>query len=666
MAGPAPPSPVLQSTASPPLLATDDDWSGIPDLVGLNVEAPAFFPKQGQKHCISLFNASNFRTETLECDLQTLTVAELRQQAQKRFPQLGSAEPGFELLVQGIELTRKPNARPVDAGLANNGVIVVRPIGMVQQLPDASATPTAGVVQAVPQQYVQLAQSADCGQLSIPVLTQLSSVPALPLFSSCQPIQPTPLSVPVTAAAQQPHVWTEPSATADQSAVSSLQALESDFVFNATSGEGSRAIVQALNSLPDSHSPVLARVVSTAVEHMRQLAAQQHASRVLCALASVATHAQVTQLLAAACPFIGELGVHNAGSDTLLALTSAVNHSTPAARSQKTGVPLVIEAMCGAAAALCTAVSGRKLCLHVVGLQLPAADLRPFYEAVSASIMNISTDQCGCITIQRLCDAACYGLTQILHRQLIEVTPHIITDPYGNYALQHAVKEDVVCSQAVAKAIAGKVVELAANKFASNVIERCLQTGPEQVRTLLIPELTTPAALDSLMQDAYGNYVVQSCVEHAPLPLLDAIKDQVLARVSRSPYGYRIETKLQRRSRRSGRGGGRRERAHHNSQGAGGQQTQGRGVAPPPQPQTQTLQPAPSGLPIIQSTQLQALPTAVPHVVQATAPQPTLVPQVMLPAAAAAALPVGGQLFYVAQPVLMPGAARLTESPQAP
>jgi pumilio RNA-binding family len=82
----------------------------------------------------------------------------------------------------------------------------------------------------------------------------------------------------------------------------------------------------------------------------------------------------------------------------------------------------------------------------------------------------------------------------------------------------------------IVKSIKGKVLELSNHKFASNVIEMCIKYSTEKDRRDIIDEIlevnsavpptdadseeaTMNQALYQMIQDRYGNYVIQQCIE---------------------------------------------------------------------------------------------------------------------------------------------------------
>lgn len=76
----------------------------------------------------------------------------------------------------------------------------------------------------------------------------------------------------------------------------------------------------------------------------------------------------------------------------------------------------------------------------------------------------------------------------------------------------------------IVKSIKGKVIELSNHKFASNVVEKCLEYGSDKDKKEIIDEFLESnyedehgfqlnGALYQMMKDRYGNYVIQKCIE---------------------------------------------------------------------------------------------------------------------------------------------------------
>eukprot|EP01026_Neomeris_dumetosa_P063455 TRINITY_DN6023_c0_g2_i8.p3 TRINITY_DN6023_c0_g2~~TRINITY_DN6023_c0_g2_i8.p3 ORF type:complete len:123 (-),score=13.42 TRINITY_DN6023_c0_g2_i8:365-733(-) len=102
----------------------------------------------------------------------------------------------------------------------------------------------------------------------------------------------------------------------------------------------------------------------------------------------------------------------------------------------------------------------------------------------------------------------------------------------------------------VMKQLEGDYVELSKQKFSSNVVEKCLkmhQVGIETEREQIIKELSESEVLSQLLQNAYGNYVVQSALAVSTgdlhSQLVEAIKPHLPA-IKNTPQGKRIMQKF--------------------------------------------------------------------------------------------------------------------------
>jgi hypothetical protein len=96
--------------------------------------------------------------------------------------------------------------------------------------------------------------------------------------------------------------------------------------------------------------------------------------------------------------------------------------------------------------------------------------------------------------------------------------------------------------------LVGHYGELSMQKFASNVVEKCLKLGGlDAARHSAIREIMVSPLLPRLLQDSYANYVVQSAlaVSNGPLhsELVEAIRPHV-ASLRGTPHGKRILAKI--------------------------------------------------------------------------------------------------------------------------
>lgn len=66
----------------------------------------------------------------------------------------------------------------------------------------------------------------------------------------------------------------------------------------------------------------------------------------------------------------------------------------------------------------------------------------------------------------------------------------------------------------------GNYGDLSVQKYSSNVVEKCLKYAGEERRARIIRELISHAHLDQVMQDPYGNYVIQAALHQSKVTRL--------------------------------------------------------------------------------------------------------------------------------------------------
>jgi hypothetical protein len=116
-------------------------------------------------------------------------------------------------------------------------------------------------------------------------------------------------------------------------------------------------------------------------------------------------------------------------------------------------------------------------------------------DAVSRSFVKVGSHRHGCCVLQRCLDNSSGEARDKLIGLVIEHTPELIADQYGNYVVQYVLQlREAELTKAVVRAIQGTVAELACEKFSSNVVEKCLTAA---VRACLLRACATALGLGS-------------------------------------------------------------------------------------------------------------------------------------------------------------------------
>ncbi|KAH0838661.1 ARM repeat-containing protein [Lanmaoa asiatica] len=202
------------------------------------------------------------------------------------------------------------------------------------------------------------------------------------------------------------------------------------------------------------------------------------------------------------------------------------------------------------------------VCAYVHSLQF-------IYNAVAANCVEVATHRHGCCVLQRCVDHASDHQRVQLVNEITYNALTLVQDPYGNYVVQYILDlNDNRFSDGVIRQFAGNVCALSVQKFSSNVIEKvsrlvmlcilgmnnlasvqCIRVAEHSTRKMLIEELLNRSRLEKLLRDSYGNYCVQTALDYAEPTqralLVEGIRP-VLPLIRNTPYGKRIQNKLQR------------------------------------------------------------------------------------------------------------------------
>ncbi|KAH9580961.1 Pumilio RNA-binding repeat [Trypanosoma melophagium] len=175
--------------------------------------------------------------------------------------------------------------------------------------------------------------------------------------------------------------------------------------------------------------------------------------------------------------------------------------------------------------------------------------LTPIVAIIAQNSRRLAVSQQGCIAVIRTIENALPQQKHSVISMLLPVLPTLTMNCYGNYVvqclLQHMDHGSVI--SVVCHAFAGHWVALSRNKFASNVIEKVVWQLDGAARRGLVEELVVDSAnLKCLMQDSFGNFVLQAIIDSSNnAEEFQEISSRVRPLLHTSPYGHKIENRLQ-------------------------------------------------------------------------------------------------------------------------
>ncbi|ETS79063.1 hypothetical protein PFICI_08916 [Pestalotiopsis fici W106-1] len=180
--------------------------------------------------------------------------------------------------------------------------------------------------------------------------------------------------------------------------------------------------------------------------------------------------------------------------------------------------------------------------------KLSSEDNQFIFEAVGNHCIEVGTHRHGCCVLQRCIDHAAGDQKITLINQITENAARLVQDPFGNYVVQYIIDlNEPSFTQPLVLKFLGSIGRLSRHKFSSNVMEKCLRCASDQSKELMVSEILNSGEIERLLRDNYGNYVVQTALEHAPLQakmqLIEVIRP-IIPTVRGTPYARRISAKI--------------------------------------------------------------------------------------------------------------------------
>ena len=188
--------------------------------------------------------------------------------------------------------------------------------------------------------------------------------------------------------------------------------------------------------------------------------------------------------------------------------------------------------------------------------KLSSQDAEFIFEAVGNNCVDVGTHRHGCCVLQRCIDHADGEQKVWLINCITSNAVTLVQDPFGNYVVQYIIdlNEDSF-TRPLAMQFKGRISQLSKHKFSSNVVEKCLRCAPDDAKDMIAQELLIPGEMERLLRDSFANYVIQTALDyatpHMKIQLVEVIRP-ILPTIRATPYGRRIQAKIQAYDSRSG------------------------------------------------------------------------------------------------------------------
>ncbi|KAL1918279.1 uncharacterized protein VTP21DRAFT_2939 [Calcarisporiella thermophila] len=338
----------------------------------------------------------------------------------------------------------------------------------------------------------------------------------------------------VTAAASSDPILSSPPRTPPKI---TLKDIEGRIHLLAQDQLGCRFLQRTVESNSHLHTSFIIREL---YPHLPELMMHPIANYLCQKLFEYSSEEQRTVLVQGVVPDLVEVALNNHGTRVVQKMIDTL--STPHE------VRLVIAGLSGNVVGLIKDLNGN----HVIQkcLQRLSPEENQFiYDAVCQRYVEVATHRHGCCVLQRCFDYASPSQkAQLVQEIVLYHSLLLIQDAYGNYVVQYILDlGDPRYSEPLVRQYIGHICNLSVQKFSSNAIEKCIRVAQPETRKLMVEELLNKQRLEKLLRDPYGNYVVQTALDHAdPVQrarLVETIRP-LLPAIRNTPYGKRITSKI--------------------------------------------------------------------------------------------------------------------------
>jgi len=185
------------------------------------------------------------------------------------------------------------------------------------------------------------------------------------------------------------------------------------------------------------------------------------------------------------------------------------------------------------------------------------------FDAVKGSVVELSKHQFGCRVAQRAMENADEERLKFFLEELMQDVENLVRDNFGNYVIQHIIangskhpKDSVVniTRARLVRIVTDNLLAFSQQKFSSNVVEKCMETGSQSERRAIIAKMLNDSGsprgttLEQMMKDPYANYVLQSALKLAqPDQRKEIVKiiEENASTLKRLTYGRHILNRLE-------------------------------------------------------------------------------------------------------------------------
>ncbi|XP_039130111.1 pumilio homolog 12-like isoform X2 [Dioscorea cayenensis subsp. rotundata] len=164
--------------------------------------------------------------------------------------------------------------------------------------------------------------------------------------------------------------------------------------------------------------------------------------------------------------------------------------------------------------------------------------------AAIAHCVELATDRQGCCVLQKCLHHSDGDQKNRLMAEIAANSLALSQDQYGNYVVQFMLDQEVPwVTSNILYQLEGSYADLSMQKCSSNVVEKCVRLAGEEMRIRIIQELMCSPLLPHILQDPFGNYVIQTVLKECKGALRAAVMEAIrphFTELRSSPFGKKV------------------------------------------------------------------------------------------------------------------------------
>ncbi|KAL7719099.1 PUM-HD domain-containing protein [Entamoeba marina] len=165
-----------------------------------------------------------------------------------------------------------------------------------------------------------------------------------------------------------------------------------------------------------------------------------------------------------------------------------------------------------------------------------------FFDGLVNSASSVAQTKIGCSVLTHAMDLTTKEQLNKIIPNLMVNCSELIQDQYGNFVIQRLMDNYPDILTDVISCITGNVVYYSKQKFSSNVVEKCLKSGSKAQVSVLLNELYESESISVLIEDQYGNFVIQASLDCVPENEKESVASKILPHIPKNgKFSYHIE-----------------------------------------------------------------------------------------------------------------------------